>query len=40
MHDFENQIQYFEVEFKQIGMKDEKYYLITVRDLTSIIRSQ
>lgn len=40
MQDFENQIQYFEIEFKQIQMKGEKYYLVMVRDLTSIIKSQ
>ena len=28
------------MEFKQITMKGEKHYLIMVRDLTSIIKSQ
>ena len=40
MQDLENHIQYFEVELKQILIKGEKYYLITVNDLTSIIKSQ
>lgn len=40
MQELESHIQYFEVELKQIVIKGEKHYLITVNDLTSIIKSQ
>ena len=40
MQKFENDIQYFEVEIKQVHVKGEMSFLIMVKDLTSIIKSQ
>ena len=37
---YENQIQYFEIELKAIGENKDSNFLIIVRDLTSVIRSQ